>query len=1461
MVVFMITQSSHEVVGGHIGQELVDGERPRFFNHSDERFLWRRKTMGHRLSVEQHLASVHRMFPGHCSNMGTKCMAVDYLPCLLPVFEEMCNRLPPGLLEFVCCLLLILSIAQAVTADIDLQNSSSHFRASLLGPVVQSLTIVLAMLYAAVERRKGFVTSGILFFYWLLVLLVSIIPFYSKIILQECLADGKKCAIFYTYFSLVLVQFVVSCIAETLPTLPGQASCPEIGASILSRITYWWLDKMMFLGFKRPLTEKDMFSLHPHNLSRNVVSRFQFMWKQECRKYQNKKEDFKFDEKVYSETTPLLINTTMNGYVKPGRAPPNKDTSKKPSFLYALIRTFWKDFFISQVWELIEVVLVVINPLFLRMLIQFVEDKTTEQWKGVLFLILLCASTLVMTLSGQMTNYLSTALSIRCRAAIISTIYRKALTLTNKSRKITTVGEIVNLMSVDAEHLRELVLDFWLLWGCPLRVVLAFYFLFNTLGFSLLAGLAVLVALFPFQMVIMNRRYTLREEEMAEKDNRIKILSEVLNGIKILKLYAWELPFMDKILAVRNAELAIMKKNALLSSVMQFGWLAAPFLVSLAAFGTYVFTSDDHYLNAEKAFVALSYFNVLRFAVNICPYMFTDIIKCKVSLKRITNFLHQEDMDRTIISHDATADAAISIQNATFNWDSSSEPTLKNINLSVPEGSLVAVVGQVGAGKSSLISAILGEIEKTHGHVNVKGTLAYVPQQAWIQNDSLLGNILFGEEFREAKYNKIVESCALNADLEILPGKDQTEIGEKGINLSGGQKQRVSLARAVYFDADVYLLDDPLSAVDSHVGKHIFDKVVSDTGLLAKKTRVLVTHGVQWLPKVDQIIVLSNGIITESGSYEQLMNHDGPFAQFLRTYLLQAEDSDSDNEAHELKVNMIQRLHSIQSDDAGDFGDLGDRTELLDVDRRLEHLNSHFDSADLHKLKRLTSQDEIPSKVMKSEDTAFTEEETVEVGKVKWKVISAFLKSLGVRKSFFIFMIFLVFEACQMAGNLWLAKWTSDPNLTNKSISLNNSELYVEMNEYYVGVYGAIGIGLVVSIVVYTILIMLNMVKAAGILHAAMLFNVLRSPMTFFDTTPTGRIVNRFSHDVDTVDSELPWIVMNFLEGIFEILSITVAISYSTPIFLSVIIPIGIVYFIIQRFYICTSRQLKRLETKSKSPIYSHFNETLNGVEVIRAFGLEQRFIEESEKRKLEWNSDKKIAASFDDFWQGKSKSADVHGTPVSKSMASVDARKGWASIGLEHDGNMYSSSGYRGPQAHRDEDPLAGEFKLSSNAESSKQGEVITGVTSSSHIRGPRLDAEKHRQELEKLLLESEKRSTDSGFVEEQDDIQDDAIELLEDEEDLRREGVTKIPKTGFKLSRSLTQKEEPQVKLNINLYTGSVPGGDSFESYNSAAQYGEYLSDQERPPTGLSGRKASPDDSDDEFESVSQVTGPVSS
>ncbi|MED6290494.1 Multidrug resistance-associated protein 1, partial [Characodon lateralis] len=780
-------------------------------------------------------------------------------------------------------------------------NSSTIAPVLLISPTLLGLTMLLATFIIQYERMKGVQSSGVMLIFWLLALLCATVTFRSKIL--QALGEPETVCIwryttFYIYYAFLLVALVLSCLTDQLPlfsqAVKDSNPCPEFGASFLSRITFWWITRMMMVGYRRPLEEKDLWSLNHEDCSHRVVPQLVHRWNSECQKVKVERTE---QQTIYSP------KKNPNGKSREGQPVEESEIllvmsarkTKEPSLLWALCLTFGPYFLISCLYKIIQDILMFVGPEILRLLILFVNDSSAPAWQGFFYTALLFICTCVQSLILQRYFHVCFVSGMRLRTAIIGAVYRKALVISNAARRTSTVGEIVNLMSVDAQRFMDLVTYINMVWSAPLQVVLALYFLWQNLGPSVLAGVAVMILMVPINAVIAMKTKTYQVAQMKSKDSRIKLMNEMLNGIKVLKLYAWELAFKEKVSEIREHELRVLKRAAYLGAMSTFTWVCAPILVALSTFAVYVLIDEQNVLDAQKAFVSLALFNILRFPLNMLPMVISSIVQVSVSLKRLRVFLSNDELQEDSVEHKTLSGSAhsISIVDGVFSWSRAEPPSLKRINVCIPEGSLVAVVGHVGSGKSSLLSALLGEMEKLEGAVAVKGSVAYVPQQAWIQNSTLKENIMFGQERREGWYDHVVKACALQPDLEILPAGDETEIGEKGVNLSGGQKQRVSLARAVYCDRAVYLLDDPLSAVDAHVGKHIFDQVIGPQGILKDKTRVLVTHGLSYLPQTSLILVMLEGEITEIGSYQHLMAKEGAFAEFLRTYATvdQTEDT------------------------------------------------------------------------------------------------------------------------------------------------------------------------------------------------------------------------------------------------------------------------------------------------------------------------------------------------------------------------------------------------------------------------------------------------------------------------------------------------------------------------------------------------------------------------------------------
>uniref|UniRef100_A0A6B0VFE5 Putative abc transporter c family member n=1 Tax=Ixodes ricinus TaxID=34613 RepID=A0A6B0VFE5_IXORI len=657
-----------------------------------------------------------------------------------------------------------------------------------------------------------------------------------------------------------------------------------------------------------------------------------------------------------------------------------------------------------------------------------------------------------------------------------------------------------------------------------------------------------------------------QKQQMAFKDLRLRLTNEILNGIKVIKLNAWEPPFIEKVKKVRTKELSSLRKYSLLQSAFGFIWAITPFAALLASFGTFLLVNRSNQLSPSLAFTCLSLFMLLRLPVYILPEVVSRFIKCKVSLKRLSEFLDEEDLKEDMVGGIPEEGAAVTLSHATFSWSKEVPPVLKDVNLNVKAGSLVAVVGSVGSGKSSLLSAVLGALEKVSGSVDVQGRIAYVAQQSWIQNATLKENIIFTNSVDEDRYRKVVEACALIPDLDMLPGGDNTQVGDKGFNLSGGQKLRISLARAVFHDADVYLLDDPFSAVDIHVASHLFDHVVGPSGILKSKTRILMTHSVTFLSQADWIVYLENGRVQEQGTYNDLLagNKSG-FCAFLRDHVKRAVSDKAMNSTEE-------------SSDVSCNGEV--------------------------------KKNGVPKGCRVADD------EKVNSGNVGWHIYREYPKRVGWKFLLPSILTTYVAYGCKYGSSLWLSLWSTDPDPAHK-------------HEYILG-YGMILVVMCIFNLVHWVIFLFGSLRAAASFHDQLLQSVMRSPISFFDTTPMGRVINRFSRDIDLVDKDVPFYAAMNMANIASMSLLVVVLCIPSAYFVFIVVVTSVLFLGLMVVSLPSFRQVRRLQSVSRSPVLSHFGETISGALSIRAFGATEHFV-----KTLEYLQDNSInchmhAASLD---------------------------------------------------------------------------------------------------------------------------------------------------------------------------------------------------------------------------------------
>ncbi|XP_069492524.1 uncharacterized protein [Ambystoma mexicanum] len=765
---------------------------------------------------------------------------------------------------------------------------------------------------------------------------------------------------------------------------------PENNVSFFSKITYSWYSRVIFQGYKKPLEREDLFELNENDSSYSVCPNFEKHWRKEVLK-QTK------TSKISVEEHGLLI----------------KNYVKQPSLLNSLWQTF--KFLLIQV-ALIKMaadVLAFMSPQILKHMIIFCENRSDVDGKGYMYATALLMVAVSQTLVLQLYQRFNMLTAAKIKTAVLGVIYQKSLNLANSSRSRFTTGELVNLMSSDAQQLMDLTVNLNLLWSAPFQILMAIAFLWQELGPSVLAGVAVLVLVIPINAFVASRVKLLKKRHLKSKDQRIKLLNEILHGIKILKLYAWEPSYQKKVIEIREEEMDVLKRSGYLTTFSMLTLTCIPFMVSLATFGVYFLLDEANVLTASKVFTTITLFNILRLPLFDLPTVISAVVQTKVSLRRLENFLCGEELDPANLQTVYSGNHTVGFVGASFRWDDIGPPVIKDLNMKISEGSLVAVVGQVGSGKSSLLSAILGEMEKLEGTVQRKGSVAYVSQQAWIQNAVLQQNILFGSILNKQYYEKVLDACALLPDLELLQNGDQTEIGERGVNLSGGQKQRVSLARAVYSDADIFLLDDPLSAVDVHVGNHLFDKVIGNTGLLKNKTRILVTHSLTVLPETDLIIVMEEGRVAMMGTYEELLNMKTDFAELIQDFNKETRCEHTP----EMKATKLKNAQKIKS--------IPERNE-----------------------EPILLKEDVPLSQAKQSQM---KKEIIATGNLKSSIIMKYLQAFGWLWCCLTLAVYVGQNAVAIGQNIWLSTWATEAK------EMKDPAQWPQIRNMRLGVYGLLG--------------------------------------------------------------------------------------------------------------------------------------------------------------------------------------------------------------------------------------------------------------------------------------------------------------------------------------------------------------------------------------------------------------------
>ncbi|KEP49841.1 multidrug resistance-associated ABC transporter [Rhizoctonia solani 123E] len=1048
---------------------------------------------------------------------------------------------------------------------------------------------------------------------------------------------------------------------EPVPPNFGEGkTVPDVDANIVSQFTFWWLGPLLSAGWTRPLESEDLWELDVKRQASVSGDRVERLFYERCpprkrpphmrssgtKTSQTKPEDPEkaetssgdaatIAEKRLSDQNPNMATSNQGPEIEepwiPLRNHPNKWDQ---SLVRALNRAFFWRFWTAGLFKCVADVLSATTPIVTRLLLMYLSQAYyysrgvpgAPQPRSASYGFGLAVAVAVMQeVSSLCTNqYFFRAMTtgFLIRTSVISTIFRKSLRLSGRSRTKHSTGQITTMISADCTRLDFASGFFHVIWTGPMEIIIGIALLIHNLGYSALVGLGVLIFGIPIQAIIVHRMIQSRRAAVQITDKRVRLLQEILQGIRLLVLFGWQGHYGEKVLGFRRRELVRIRKIAFYRATAISIITFIPILAATLSFITYALSGHD--LDAAIIFSSLQLFNIIRMPLVFVPLVASSCGDAYVALGRISKFLTSEELQDEFEVQSENK-YAVDIR-GTFTWerggapqdanpkkgkkaaaaakaaaaeapkltkeelakkkvddkekkakekekkrrekerlgkkkkgvdpnDSSDEEEhgpepfrLVDVDLQIRRGAFVGIAGKIGSGKSSLLQAMTGEMRRTTGNVILGGTTAYAPQQAWIQNMTLRQNVTFGKPDVQERFSDVVHACALRPDIEMLHDGERTEIGERGVNLSGGQKARINLARVAYFGPDIALLDDPLSAVDSHVSKHILENCFL-SGPLSEKTRVLVTHQLHVLPYVDEVIFMDDGRIVERGTYADLVAAGGQFSQLVAEYGV-AEETGKEKE--------------------------GEDTTATAKDDRAKEMDAPA------------------AKLMQGDERT--------TGAVGWGAYTSYIRAAGgLHWMPLLGLMLTLAQAANVMSTLFLGFWTS-----------NHWGLPAGA---YMGIYAGLGFATAIFSFLGSFAFAWAGFIASLNLFSGALGGVLGSPMKFFDTTPIGAIIARLSKDIDTLDANLPQAWFQLLSNAFSIIG-TVALVFYTYAWLGIMFPpLFILYWYFSMFYRRTSIEVKRLDSILRSLLYAAFSEALTGLSTIRAYREQHRFVRASERQ------------------------------------------------------------------------------------------------------------------------------------------------------------------------------------------------------------------------------------------------------
>lgn len=1042
-------------------------------------------------------------------------------------------------------------------------------------------------------------------------------------------------------------RFLTPLLSKKVPPVPEEHErplYPEHTSNYLSQLYFAWLNPVLKVGYKRTLEQDDMFKLTDELKVENMTKEFHINFQSQAAKAKAKHIIEKCKQR--GETTETTT-TSPDDDLADFRVP-------KKAVLMALFLTFKVLYSTACIIVFFSSMAQCLTPLLTKELIKYVESRAlgveTNAGKGVGYAI----GTILMLLFGGLAInhgfFRGMMAGAQMRAVLSKSVLEKSFVLNSKSKHDYPTSKITSMMSTDTSRIDFAAAFQPFLITFPASLVVIIVILIVNIGVSALVGIGFLIIFLVAISVVSKKMFAMRANATKFTDLRVNYMKEVLNNLKIIKYYSWEEAYHKNISDVRGKEMKIIYFIQILRNFVTASALSLSIFSSLVAF-LVLYAIGSSKRNAANIFSSISLFNVFTTMVFMIPLALSSLSDALIGIDRIGNFLaapeatieegRVEASPETLKDMD-DRDLSIQVTKATFEWetfaadeeeekpltkkekkqmkkeqklkdkqiklkekeaetievvsktsdsadekrtkvgsdaedqvfDSEAFAGLNDLNLNIRKGEFIVITGLIGSGKSSLLNAIAGFMKKVEGSVDINGSMVLCGQP-WIQNTTVKENIIFGSEYDEEKYKQVIYSCSLESDLEILPAGDRTEIGERGITLSGGQKARINLARAVYSDKDIVLMDDVLSAVDARVGKHIMENCMM--GLLGKKTKILATHQLSLIGSADRIIFLNGDGSISVGTQEALLSSNPGFNN-LMTFNTQAEEDDEekeeefeDEEIHEEEKEMIERQVTRGS--------------------TLHNKVSVIDEEAIHK--EYNQDQEVSGKL--------TDDERKAVNGIGFGIYVKYVKlGQGIFKHgsivFIILMLFTFSIFCTLFTNTWLSFWTEYRFPTRS-------------NGFYIGIYVMFAIlSFLMSLFAFIVLGYLTN-QASKKLNVMAVEKVLYSPMSFLDTTPMGRIISRFTKDTDVLDNEIGDQMRFMLFSVANIFGVMILGIIYLPWFAIALPPFFFSVFMIAEYYQSSAREIKRLEALQRSFVYNNFNETLAGMDTIKAYDAGSRFL------------------------------------------------------------------------------------------------------------------------------------------------------------------------------------------------------------------------------------------------------------